>query len=364
MWVLLALLTAAGTAVRDAASKHATRALDPIVVGCGISAIPGALLAAWVLGDVVRAHPAGVAGLAPGAGLWAGLLPGPGFLTALAVSGGINAVTTPLIVWALKRSDLSLMAPLTSITPLFMIPVAAVVLGEAPSLAGGFGVAVIVVGAYLLNVSDRAAGPLAPFAALARDPGARAMLLVAFLYSISGTYDKVGVQASSPLFWAAALQLTIAILLAPIALRRWGGEEAGDGAGKAGAAGAAGEPGAAGKAGAAGPPGPDPRRAEQPSTAPAPSPDAAGIVPVYGLFRRPLRPATAVLLAGLVTAIAAAAQMTALTLTLVAYVIAVKRTSTLFSVLLGHSLFREEGVGERLLGAIVMLAGFLLVTLH
>ena len=319
MWVLLALLTAAGTAVRDAASKHATRALDPIVVGCGISAVPAVLLGGFVVARAVVAH---------GTGFGAALAPGSGFLTALAVSGGINVVTTPLIVWALKRSDLSLMAPLTSVTPLFMIPIAAVVLGEAPSVAGGVGVAVIVVGAYLLNVSDRSAGPLEPLVAIARDPGARAMLLVAFLYSISGTYDKVGTQASSPLFWAASVQAVIALALAPLAVRRLRTDGRPVGA----------EPGAGRAAGTSG-------LASSP------------------IRTRSLAPPMAVLLAGAVTAVAAAAQMTALTLTLAAYVIAVKRTSTLFSVLLGHSLFREEGVAERLLGAAVMLAGFLMVTL-
>ncbi len=341
MWIFLALLTAAGTAVRDAASKHATRALDPIVVGCGISAIPGAILAVWVL-----AHGALTTGALPA------IHSGPDFLTALAVSGGINAVTTPLIVWALKRSDLSLMAPLTSVTPLFMIPVAALVLGEAPSVVGGVGVAVIVVGAYLLNVSDRDAGPLAPFAALARDPGARAMLLVAFLYSISGTYDKVGTQASSPLVWAATLMTTIAILLAPFALWRWRKGRAPAGHPTPGTP--------AGPADGSPPRAPDARSGTVPGTEAG---TEAGSAPGRR-NRRALTPAAAVVLAGVVSAIAAAAQMTALTLTLVAYVIAVKRTSTLFSVLLGHSLFREEGTTQRFLGALVMLAGFALVTLH
>lgn len=290
MWVLLALTTAVCTALRDAASKHATRAADPVVVAFALAVVP-----AVVLGAIVIARdPA-----APGGDFW----------LALAVSGGINALTTPLIVWALKQSDLSLVAPLRSLTPLFMLPVAGLVLGEEPSATGAVGVAVIVVGAYLLNVSDRSAGLLEPFLAILRDPGARAMLLVALLYAVSGTYDKVGVEASSPLFWAASVQGTVALALGPIAGWRLRWRERG------------------------GPP------------------------------RGGLSPATAILLAGLLAAVAAAAQMTALTLTLAAYVIAVKRTSTLFAVAFGHSLFREENVAERLTGAGVMLAGFLLLTL-
>lgn len=48
---------------------------------------------------------------------------------------------------------------------------------------------------------------------------------------------------------------------------------------------------------------------------------------------------------------------------LAAYVIAVKRTSVLFAVLFGRMLFGEPSSETRLLGAAVMLAGLLLITL-
>lgn len=307
MWVALALVTAVFTALRDTASKEATRGVDSVTVALGIAIVPALGIGAIVLaGD-----PA---------------MPTTGFLLALAISGGINVVATPLVVYALRRSDMSLVAPLTSLTPLFMVPIAGLALGEWPSPLGVTGVLVIVAGAYLLNVSDRTAGPLAPILALARDPGARAMLAVAFLWSISATFDKVGTQASSPLLWAAALHAVVAVTLAPLAarnrLRR--------------------------------------RRDSVPSTtvptAPAATPAATPTV------RRRISPPVAVLLAGAFTAVAAAAQMTALTMTLAAYVIAVKRTSTLFGVLLGAALFAETRTRERLLGAAIMLAGFVLLT--
>lgn len=295
MWIALALLTAACTALRDVASKHATRRADPVIVALGVTAVPAVAIGAVVL---------------------VGGLPAlePGFWTALGVSGGINAIATPLLILALQRSDLSLVAPVTSLTPLFMLATGAVILGELPGPLGIAGVAVIVAGAYLLSVSEIHAGPLAPFRALLRDPGARPMLVVTFLYSISAAYDKVGTAASEPLLWAAAIHAVTAGALLPLALLR-------------------------GR-----------RRSARPRRA----------VPRRGGGRGAL---PAIVVAGVFTAIGAAAQMTALMMTLAAYVIAVKRTSTLFGVLLGHSLFREENVRERLLGAVVMLAGFLLVTL-
>ena len=51
------------------------------------------------------------------------------------------------------------------------------------------------------------------------------------------------------------------------------------------------------------------------------------------------------------------------TLTLVAYVIAIKRTSVCFGVLWGHLIFHEKGMKERLTGAVVMVLGVVLIVL-
>jgi drug/metabolite transporter (DMT)-like permease len=362
VWVFLALVAALSAALRDVASKHAVRRASPLAVALGVAAVPAVLLGAIVLvTGALTGHP---------------VRPDDGFWTALLVSGGINAIATPLIVLALQRSDLSLVAPLTSLTPLFMLATGVVVLGEWPGPRGVAGVAIIVAGAWLLALpaadeartttarspsarpaSARAAsvGPAAaltpvlaraldPVRALARDTGARAMLVVAFLYSISSTYDKVGTQASSPLAWAAAVNLVVTLVLAAILATRLLGVRGrpGSGAGPGIGARAPGPAGAlTGEASRA--------REGQPAARPAAGPRA--VVP-------------AIVLAGLLAALMAAAQMTALLLTLAAYVIAVKRTSTLFAVLLGRSVFHEPRTRQRLAGAAIMLAGFLLVVLE
>jgi drug/metabolite transporter (DMT)-like permease len=306
VWIALAMVAALGTALRDVATKQAVRGADPLLVALALAGVPAVLLGAVVL----------AAGPAP---------PTDGFWLALMVSGGINAVATPLVVVALQRSDLSLVAPLTSLTPLFMLGTGAIVLGEVPGVGGVLGVATIVAGAWLLALPARHEGVLGPFRAVQRDPGARAMLVVAFLYSISATYDKVGAQASSPLFWAASVNALVAVVLAGLA--------------------------AAGL-----------RAGPRPALAPAPGTAAHALATGPAASRRERRTGRLILLAGVLAAVIAAAQMTAILLTLAAYVIAVKRTSTLFGVLLGHLVFGEPHVRARLLGAAVMLAGFTLLT--
>jgi len=56
-------------------------------------------------------------------------------------------------------------------------------------------------------------------------------------------------------------------------------------------------------------------------------------------------------------------QMLAVSLTLVAHVIAIKRASTILSVLWGFLIFKKTGFKERLLGAGIMVARVLLISL-
>jgi drug/metabolite transporter (DMT)-like permease len=66
---------------------------------------------------------------------------------------------------------------------------------------------------------------------------------------------------------------------------------------------------------------------------------------------------------GFFSALTVIFQMLAVSLTLVAHVIAIKRTSTMLSVLWGFLIFKEAEVKERLLGAGIMVAGVLLISL-
>ncbi len=226
------------------------------------------------------------------------------FYTTLCISGSINILATVLYVKAIRQSDLSLVAPLLTFTPLFLIVTSPLILGEYPSRLGMAGIFLIVGGSYLLNAHKHKEGFLAPFRYLLGERGSRYMFIVAFIWSISANYDKIGVRHSSPILWSFALEASIALGLL-IAL-------------------------------------PFTRR-----------PDHAPVQTVL--------PQAA--LSGLCGGIALAIQMAAIQLTYVPYVISIKRTSTLFSVLWGHFIFKEKGLKERLLGTSIMLLGVALIAL-
>ena len=66
---------------------------------------------------------------------------------------------------------------------------------------------------------------------------------------------------------------------------------------------------------------------------------------------------------GIFTAFGFFLQMTALSLTLVAYVIALKRMSGMITVIWGYYFFNERNIHEKLVGSVIMFVGVLLILL-
>lgn len=235
----------------------------------------------------------------------------PGFFPAVAVTVGINLAATLLLYRALSLSDLSLCIPMLSFTPVFLIATSAIILGEIPQPAGILGIFLVAAGSYLLSAGRRSSGFTAPLGRLFRDPGIRLVLVVAFLYSISSNYDKIAVETSDPQFSSAVIFLLLGILM------------------------------------------------------------SAGACLGYAGWKTPLwttpvrRPVMLLLPAlGLVLALEAISINMAYTLSIVPYVISVKRLSIFFAVLFGGFILREGDFRPRAAGSLVMVAGTVLIALY
>jgi drug/metabolite transporter (DMT)-like permease len=250
-----------------------------------------------------------------GAYLWWEGIPAIGseFGWALATGVALNLVAVTLYMRAIKASELSLTLPMLTFTPLFMLITSPLILGEFPDRWGGLGMLLIISGAYLLNLrptstslgANNGISLLAPFRALWNDPGPRVMLLVAFIWSFTANLDKVGVTNSSPAFWLFCFFMAMSIGLSPVVLIKS-------------------------------------RR------------------PVLRL-RQNFR---ALFLVGLFGSLALVLQMWALTLTLAAYVVSIKRMSVVFGVVFGHVMFGEKDLTRKLLCAVLMVAGVGLIALN
>ena len=70
-----------------------------------------------------------------------------------------------------------------------------------------------------------------------------------------------------------------------------------------------------------------------------------------------------ILIIGLDVALAVLFINLAYTLQIVSYAISIKRLSILFSVIFGALLFKEENIGKRFFGALIMLVGALIIIL-
>lgn len=166
------------------------------------------------------------------------------------------------------------------------------------------GIFIIVIGAYVLKFQDKSRGYLVPFKSLFKETGSRLMFLVVLVWSITANVDKIGVENSSPIIWTIAGHLSVAVFSLPILFLK----------------------------------------------------SKPNIQNITSNGRN-------LILIGLINTGAILCQMTALKLTLVSYVIAVKRTSALFNVLWGWLIFKEVGIKERIAGSIIMIIGVVVITL-
>ncbi len=209
-----------------------------------------------------------------------------------------------LYTHALRQSPLSLTIPFLALTPVFLIVTSYLILGERLDASGIAGILMITAGGYLLHLHTLQKGWLEPFRAILREKGSRKMIIVAFLYSITSNLGKVAIRHSSPAFFGAVYFPLLAAVSLPF----------------------------------------------------------LGVVS-KGAYKTLFARKRIFLLIGLFQTIMIFAQFTALSIAEVPYVISIKRTSLIFSILFGWIFFREERIRERMLGAAFMIGGVVLILL-
>ncbi|MBL4889926.1 MAG: EamA family transporter [Candidatus Lindowbacteria bacterium] len=133
------------------------------------------------------------------------------------IVGNLIAVTS--YYRAMKMSELSIVMPLVSLSPVFMIVTSRIIVNESLSNAGVAGVVLVVAGAYFLGCSKDRGTLMAPFRALLRDKGAQWALLVSFIWSITANFDKVCVLNSNPLAYPTLFSIVMAFVSVPILWR-------------------------------------------------------------------------------------------------------------------------------------------------
>lgn len=226
------------------------------------------------------------------------------YFFALFMTGSINIFAIVLYMKALSEGDISEVIPMLSFTPLFLLITSPILVGEFPHFWGVIGIILIVIGSYLLNPKVAGGRYLDPFKNLVRRKGMRYMLIVAVIWSVSSNYDKVAIIHSS--VWQHIFFVNLFVFTGTTTIVALTGK----------------------------------LKAE-----------------VIRCHKKDL------LIVSLCTVGTFAFHMTALSMTLVAYVVTLKRASGMISVFMGHFFLDEPNVKERLLGSAIMFAGIALILL-
>jgi uncharacterized membrane protein len=285
IWVVLSLISAFTLATSDALTKKALAQSNEYLVAWFrlLFSLP-LLLILWIFVPVPKLD--------------------YGFYKAFLLALPLEMIAIVLYIKALRISPLSLTLPFLSLTPVVLILVSYIILGEKVSLQGGIGILFIAAGSYTLYLHKIKGGILEPIRAITREKGSLLMITVAIIFSITSSLGKMAIEHSSPLFFAITYFIAVTICFAPIALKMG-------------------------------------------------APELKSFISE--------RRFGALVLPGFFFSVMIASHMLAISLTKVAYMISIKRTSLIMGVIYGYILFKEKNIRERLTGATLMFIGFVMI---
>jgi len=207
---------------------------------------------------------------------------------------------------AIKISPLSLTVPFLSLTPICLMVIPYVILGESVSFLGGVGILMIAIGSYTLHMKEIRKGFFEPIRAISREKGSVLMIITAILYGFTNTFGKQAIENSSALFFGITYQIAFFVALSPVIFK-------------------------------------------------------IGKIHLRGHITQ--KTLSAAIIPGIFTAVTAIVYSVAMSLANIAYMVAVSRLSLIVGVIYGHFLFQEAGFRERLTGTILMLIGFSIIAL-
>jgi len=223
----------------------------------------------------------------------------PGLVFALLLSAGGVLSSTYIYVEAMRISDLSVTEPLRQMTPLIVALLEPLILDTAFSIKIMAAALLGALGSYVLVSKESLAEPLESI----KNKGAFMALLVAVIFAVLAIAKRFGSTNIEPLLFTY-----FTYILGLIGFWIWkirNGEEIGR----------------------------------------------------EGFLRRDIAAM------GVVTAVGAVITIYAFSLISASEVVVVKQTSGIFGILIGRRFFKEEAIFRKLLGALVIMAGVLIVTL-
>ena len=219
------------------------------------------------------------------------------FTAASAAAAGV------ILLLALKKGDLSLIAPIQTITPLLILVIAIFFLNETPRPIGLLGIVLIVIGGVLLDKSPKE-GFRSIMVRIVTYKPALLSVAAAALFALASVFDKSGLKLVSVGVWIFYVYFFVFLLILPIVIVK--------------------------------------KRKE---------------------FVKLKDHKVLILSSSFFSVSAIYLQLLALKTALVTYVLSIKRLSSVFAVVLAYLVLNEKKALPRLKGAILMVAGAVLIGL-
>ncbi len=281
--MLFALLNPIADAFRSVFAKKASKDYEPLIIAWANNFLPTLIFLPFLFFIDIQINTKFVLGFT---GTWL-----------------INVAATIIYMKAISEGDISVVMPMLSFTPVFLLVTSPLIVGEFPNGYGVAGVLLVVLGSYVLHL-DGKKDFFAPLKSIVTQKGTRLMLFVAFIFSFSSNFDKVAIENSSVMQH---------IVFANIFLF-----------------------------------------------------SSFSIINLFKKNHLKLRDKNRegkknLLIISLFTSSMFIFHLFAISMTLVVYVIALKRLSGLIAVILGKVFFNEPNIGTRLTGAVIMSTGVFMI---
>lgn len=229
----------------------------------------------------------------------------PMFYTLMIPSTFLDIFASILATMAIKKTDISLISPISSFNPVFATLIAFLFLHETPALVGIAGIVFIVAGSYILNIQTVNKGLFVPFQSLFQNRGVLYFLTANFLWAITPVFQKPAIFQTfpvTPFFPPVFGTLFVGLTLLPVAIPQF-------------------------------------RRC------------------ISAIKKHLLL----LLIAGFFSSLAQYAAFEAFSHAQIGYVTAIFKLSILFTILWGALFLKEKQIKERLAGALVMILGTILL---
>lgn len=141
------------------------------------------------------------------------------FFTILVITVGITAIGGVLQITILQKEPVTTCIPYQSLTPLFMIPFAAIILHQWPTSISLVGIVFACGGAFILNASQ-GGSPIVALRSFVTNKSALVMTSVAAAFGLTTVLDTLAIKAADAFLYSLYFSIISTFIMGVFVLRK------------------------------------------------------------------------------------------------------------------------------------------------